>query len=248
MRTGWKDPNVTASERQGSESGTPMAEFSFEYEHRQVVWHTHEDYLAHAMVKKGSFYELTMLEQIRSLALSGLYIDAGANIGNHTVYFGLFCQAKVLAYEPVPANFELLVENIKANGLMGQVMPIPRGLGHRAGTMSWQEQPDNMGMCRLVPATDPEKPLLNVCRLDDEAIAEPVQLLKIDCESMDLSVLKGSLNILTTHRPHLFVEAWKLADKEEIDALVMPLGYRALGVYNATPTYHYAPDSAFLGT
>lgn len=45
-------------------------------------------------------------------------VDAGAHIGMSVVYFKmLFPKAKIMAYEPVPANFELLKKNVEENQL-----------------------------------------------------------------------------------------------------------------------------------
>lgn len=36
---------------------------------------------------KGEFYENRLLEKIKQMELDGTYIDCGANIGNHSVFF-----------------------------------------------------------------------------------------------------------------------------------------------------------------
>ena len=47
-----------------------------------------------------------------------LIIDAGAHIGMSVVYFKmLFPKARIIAFEPVPANFELLKKNVGENQL-----------------------------------------------------------------------------------------------------------------------------------
>lgn len=43
--------------------------------------------------KKGKIYEIHMLEYIRKLGIGGAYIDVGANIGNHTLFFLCFLQS-----------------------------------------------------------------------------------------------------------------------------------------------------------
>ena len=45
-------------------------------------------------------------------------IDLGAHIGMTTLYFKrLFPQARLTAYEPIPANFVLLKKNVEENQL-----------------------------------------------------------------------------------------------------------------------------------
>jgi len=50
----------------------------------------------------------------RAISKRPLIVDAGANIGATSVYFSMQCQdALVVAIEPEPSNFQLLVENTK---------------------------------------------------------------------------------------------------------------------------------------
>jgi len=51
---------------------------------------------------------------------SPLIIDAGAHIGMTVIYFKmLFPKAKIIAFEPIEANFKLLKKNIEENQLEG---------------------------------------------------------------------------------------------------------------------------------
>lgn len=56
------------------------------------------------------------LEQI-SLSPEDVVIDIGANIGMFSIYVKKKFNCKVIAFEPVPLNFEHFKENIKLNGL-----------------------------------------------------------------------------------------------------------------------------------
>lgn len=65
---------------------------------------------------RGRIYESRMLEFIRSLNKKGTYVDVGANIGNHSVFFDKFCKSdKVVAIEPIKQIFDVLSENIDLN-------------------------------------------------------------------------------------------------------------------------------------
>ncbi len=47
-----------------------------------------------------------------------LIVDAGAHIGMSVLYFKmLFPKARIIAFEPIPANFELLTKNVTENQL-----------------------------------------------------------------------------------------------------------------------------------
>jgi predicted RNA methylase len=66
--------------------------------------------------KKNLFYEIELLEKIKSLNLQGLYVDVGSHHGNHSIYFDKFCNSdKVISIEGNPFNFEYLKKNININ-------------------------------------------------------------------------------------------------------------------------------------
>jgi FkbM family methyltransferase len=65
------------------------------------------------------------LQAARATGKRPLIIDGGANIGAASVYFSARCQdALVVAIEPEPSNFQLLVENTKGM----PVLPLPCAL------------------------------------------------------------------------------------------------------------------------
>ena len=67
-------------------------------------------------INEGRFYEQPFLEYIRGLGLRGTYLDVGTNIGNHAMYFSMFCAAdKVIGFEPVPDWRERALRNLAAN-------------------------------------------------------------------------------------------------------------------------------------
>ena len=52
---------------------------------------------------KDTFYELKLLDKIKSLNLNGTYVDAGAHFGNHSIYFSKFCDSKkVVSIQMIP--------------------------------------------------------------------------------------------------------------------------------------------------
>ena len=213
----------------------------FAYNGKDVTLMCHRDYVGNMI--DGCFYEIKMLQYISSLRLGGTYIDAGANIGNHTVFFGMFCNAvRVVSFEPVAENIELLEKNVEGNGLSGKTVICKHGVGAMHYFAEAQTFPHNMGMCKITSSTNGE---IEVIQIDEYVAENPgmpgVTMIKIDVEGMDLEVLKGAEKTISKYRPHLFVEA---ATKEELDALDAHLssrGYKQLGVFNATPTYYYKP-------
>jgi FkbM family methyltransferase len=167
-----------------------------------------------------------MLEYIHRLRIGGNYVDAGAAIGNHTLFFAVVCgAAHVDAFEPRDWVFDLLVDNVALNRLDDRVTAHPVGLGAADG--------------EVTAVLDRRTTTFEVRPLDD-LVQRKVSVLKIDVEDMEVEVLQGARRILRADRPLVFAEA---RTPELHDALVTCMranGYRPTGrVFNATPTYEF---------
>ena len=82
---------------------TQRAEMQFAYRSNrgQVVVDlmglAEHDYIVREISREQSFYEDDLLEYLALAApKGGIFIDVGANIGNHSVYFGKFIKIKLL--------------------------------------------------------------------------------------------------------------------------------------------------------
>jgi len=51
-------------------------------------------------------------------------IDVGAFVGDIAMYFILKGAGRVIAIEPLPANYEELLDNVHLNGIEGRIIPI----------------------------------------------------------------------------------------------------------------------------
>jgi len=196
----------------------------------------HDDHIGNWYTKGcEAFYELAMLEFIQSLKLSGDFIDVGANIGNHSLFFAVQCGCPVYAFEPVPENIILLKKNVK--GHMVTVYGI--GLSDKKGKAGYEINKDNMGMCKLIKGDDVEINKLDTIVKRDKI--GKVDLLKIDAETYETKILKGALKTITKNRPHIFIEGQTITQRNEYDQILIPLGYTRLLAFNKTPTYYYQP-------
>lgn len=179
--------------------------------------------------RRGWFYEPAMLEHIAHQAREGAYLDVGANIGNHTVFFAQHCPATVVhAFEPLDFIFANLAENIALNQL-SNVKLYRHGLGEQAG-----EFPTQMGN-RVFQIT---------CRrLDELRLTGPIAVVKVDIEGMESSFLRGAAETLRVERPLLYIEAHTSGEVQDLDRTLAALAYRRTGkVFNASPTYEFAPE------
>lgn len=189
--------------------------------------------LVHGALLGGRFYEQSFLRYIQSLGLSGCYLDVGAYIGTHTVFFGLICRAsRVHAFEPRPQLAARIETNVQLNGLGDRVTVHQVALTDRPGDVSLTFR----GVTHVVPGQ----------RLDD-LVRERVAVIKIDVEGMEPAVLRGASRMLRGSRPVVFVEAATEPEYEAVAAVMRQSDYVPTGRrFNPTPTYEFVHVSSPL--
>lgn len=199
------------------------------------------DYIQNTISHSSSFYEPEMLAdmqaRVRALNMpeNAMAFDVGANIGNHSVYFGKVLGLDTIAFEPTPRSHAVLCKNIVLNGLEGRVQALRIGAGAQAGRAVVQTRnAANWGLNQLVDDTGGE---IEIKRLDDIARSGPVALMKVDVEGMELDVLRGAAEILSTDHPLLYIEAAEDTQRQTIEAYLAAFGYRISARFNATPTW-----------
>lgn len=93
-----------------------------------LVRNSTSDYPIFNQVFRDLEYDINFGFEPRSI------IDAGANIGLTALYFsGEYPNCKIISIEPEALNFEMLVENSKANS---NIIPVKKALSNRIETLS----------------------------------------------------------------------------------------------------------------
>jgi FkbM family methyltransferase len=126
-----------------------------------------EDYLGRSVFVKNHFDRDHVGRLMGKLAELGIdvkgktLLEIGANIGTHTVYFGLTRTfGRILAIEPDPRNFELLEKNVLQNGLGDLVTRMPVAVGEKAGTIDFFQHPNNHGKSSPSPGHADDRKIL----------------------------------------------------------------------------------------
>lgn len=173
------------------------------------------------------FFEPEELTLIRSyLPAGGTFLDIGANVGNHSLFAGCFCDAgRIIPFEPNPLAYHLLVLNLVMNGL--QVRTTFDYVGFGASDVDGEgfamtDRRKNLGAARMVAGEGD----IATLRPDDFLTDETPHFVKIDVEGMEMDVLRGMQKTIRRTRPVLLVEVdranihdfadWRLANGFEL--------------------------------
>lgn len=181
--------------------------------------------------RENKFYEDEMLRHIKALNQPGTYIDIGGGTGNHSVFFAMFCGAKVHAFEPRDVHRNFFMSIVNANNMQDKVVLSPMAAGDHNGSMVTTFVAGENAVTGNVPCV----------RLDDAIIANDVKVIKIDVEGAEPAVLRGALGLLKRCRPMLYIEANSDPELAAIVEVLDPAGYKMTGkVFNHSPTYEFA--------
>lgn len=167
--------------------------------------------------------------------------DVGANAGQSTLHLAeaVGPTGKVVAFEPVPNVFRYLAANVKA---LGQVTAVEGAASDRDGTGEFIFDPDYLTIGRLgesktmdLPPT-PTRTQVRVLRLDSyrEHGWPPPDMLKVDVEGGAESVLAGAKEILSVHRPRMYVELHDPPEQKAVREALLAHNYRATSVDHGT--------------
>ena len=174
-----------------------------------------EDYTDYHLLG-GGWYEPRGLEFVSSLNVKGNYVDVGAYIGNHSMFYALFCPSThVYSFEPQIDIFNKLKKNIEVNNISNCTaynLALSDEAGRGAMTIpewsitqtSWHTKPGKP--CSLGAAMIGVGDCVEISTLDSFNLSD-VKLMKLDAENMELKILKGAVKTLEAVE-HLFIEIW----------------------------------------
>jgi FkbM family methyltransferase len=161
------------------------------------------------------------------LRTGDIIVEAGANIGAHTVYLAntVGPSGCVIAYEPQRFLHQILCANLAMNELMN-VYARQAALGEQIGKISVPVpdygQTGNFGGISLGRG---QGEAVTVETIDSLHLPR-LRMIKADVEGMEYQVLKGGMNSIRKHRPLLYVENDRKEKSSELIRLIQKLGYR----------------------
>jgi FkbM family methyltransferase len=173
-------------------------------------------------------------------ANTGIFLDVGANVGTTCIPLALDGKfKKIFAFEPDPANFEILEYNIKTNHVGNIVEAHNVAVGSVNQAMEFEISPDNFGDHRIkftekelnVFGENTRKHITVNCITLDRFIKDnhiefgQISLIKVDTQGAEGHAFKGADDILK-HKIPWVIEFWPYGlhnagtEKEEFIRLV----------------------------
>lgn len=156
---------------------------------------------------QGRFYEekdlLAMAEYINR---DTRYIDIGANIGNHIIYFAKrFDLKSIVAIDPNRDAVNILKENLALNNLTSVVnlSYVDYGLSDTPTTANLCVPEHNLGgtFCK-----EDKHGAVKIIDGDSLLANESFDFMKIDVEGMEINCLVGCEKLITRCRPVIYIE------------------------------------------
>jgi len=153
-------------------------------------------------------------------------IDVGANVGHYAARLSQLVgkTGRVLAFEPVPHTFELLVSNIAVLGA-SNVSLFNVAVSSEPGTVGMSIPQFATGLANNyeaeITALGGQFDVLAIA-LDGLRLPHRVSLIKIDVEGHELQALRGMQDLLRRDHPRLIVEG----ASEAVLAFLQALDYK----------------------
>jgi FkbM family methyltransferase len=193
-------------------------------------------------------------------------LDVGANVGAHAVFLSHLTgrRGRVLAFEPLPANLEVLNETIRRRARYRNITVFAVAVGNcdsHEGTATMKIPGLDLTQASLAlqttgswegDATVREVAVPVTCLDASEEVQslDHIELVKIDVEGGELDVLRGASRTLARHLPLIYCEAydrWQAAfgySPADLLNFARALGYPAARVFSEGRVYPIRLDQA----
>ncbi len=163
--------------------------------------------------------------------------DIGANYGWYSLIFSkIFPNARIFAFEPIPATFNYLEKNISLNNC-DRIKALNYGLSNESGNINFYFYPELSGNASITNVSGREDVQIIPCsvkRLDEFVLENNVypDFIKCDVEGAEFLVFQGGYETIKNQKPIIFSEMLrKWAAKfnyhpNQIISFLKDLGYR----------------------
>ncbi len=197
--------------------------------HGLFLYNRNDAYIGKSLAAYGEYCETECRVFLQLCRPGDCVIEAGSNIGVHTVPMAkaVGAQGRVFAFEPQRVVFQTLCANLALNSLTN-VESHWAAVGNEAGEVRIPEidytRPGNFGGL-AVDGFDEGRQVPQIA-LDDYLDLPHLRFIKVDVEGMEDKVLRGAEKTIATHRPYLYLENDRVEKSEALIRQVMDMGYK----------------------
>ena len=191
-----------------------------------------------------------ILEWIANRKLRGTYVDVGAHIGNHSLFFAAFCPStKLICIEGHPEIRSLMAGNLKRNLTPEEFAKVH--IYHGAAWSSRNEEVwfapiprNNAGHCHIAGSggrgAEQAHTRATTVTVDDCVRGSSVNklvVLKIDVEDTEEEVIDGALESIANHRPIVIIERHNQQQLRDTLRQLSPFGYGVTAEWKGVHTF-----------
>lgn len=120
------------------------------------------------------------------------FADVGANVGSYSLLACAAIGARGIAFEPIPATCERLIQNLRLNNLDQRVLALNQGVGAAPGELSFTDDLDCTNHALATDEVHANAVSVPVTTLDTALFGRTPMLMKIDVEGYETPVLEGA--------------------------------------------------------
>jgi FkbM family methyltransferase len=166
------------------------------------------DFIGHyinldGIFEKGELDTVFQWLSKNSSAFSGIAIDVGANIGNHSLYFSDYYDS-VYSFEPNPRTFQVLKINSQ---LVKNVKCFDYGISSENRSANLNVYANNIGHSDIADEATQDTVAIKLSKLDTAIDSDvKVKLLKIDVEGHEYQAILGSKAVIEANMPVILFE------------------------------------------
>ncbi|HWA45041.1 MAG TPA: FkbM family methyltransferase [Hypericibacter adhaerens] len=199
--------------------------------HGTMLYNINDRFVGEALHRYGEYAEIELQVLLQLVRPGDTVIEAGANIGSHTVPLARAVQPNgaLLAFEPQRLTYQILCANVALNGLWNvytRHAAAGRAPGQVAVPLLDPRAVQNFGSLSLV-GSDKGEPV-PIETIDGFSLAS-CRMIKADVQGMEADVLAGAEATIKRCRPILYVENEHREASAALIRQIQNYGYRLWG-------------------
>lgn len=228
-----------------------------------ILGYSERDHIFRILCATNKFYEIDVLsymERLKKWSPHMTAIDVGANIGNHSIFFGNFIAESIIAIEANKDVIPILKNNLHNNCKKYKIYAVAAGSKQSVGSL---ESPSiskhNIGAMMVKVDSDKSHSIQGATMVKVTTIDRILEnhinncnnminvgLLKLDIEGMELAALKGAKHTIKLYKPEILVEAQTKAHLDAINNYLADFGYKIISCWGYTPMYHFSANTSYI--